>query len=175
MLTHPLYELSCRKRRPAGALGLTWLRPPPAGASQTAGARAGTAHSLPSAPGSAGGCPRWSGSGTCGRWHHQTLRRERDSCSERGRAAAAPQPTRCPHPQVSLLFISRESEHLNPSPPSDSLSAPAPGHAVLSSQTMSLAWRCWDWVGRATGNRVIKMGPKGGGAPRLEGHQFPIR
>lgn len=44
-----------------------------AGASQTAGVYARKARSLPSAPGSAGGCHRWLGSGTCGRWHLQTL------------------------------------------------------------------------------------------------------
>ena len=118
---HPhRYELSRGKGRMAGALGLTWLRPPPAGASQTAAAHAGTACSLPSAPGSAGGCPRWSGSGTCGRWHHQTLRRERQAAVNGcGPPWPPPQPAWCHHPQVSLLFISRDSEHLNPRPPRD--------------------------------------------------------
>lgn len=54
--------------------GLTWLRLLPAGASQTAGGRAGKAHSPPSAPGSADGCRQWLGTDTFDRWRPQTLR-----------------------------------------------------------------------------------------------------
>lgn len=136
---HPhRYELSCGKGRAAGALGLTWLRPPPAGASRTAAARAGTARSLPSAPGFAGGCPRWSGSGTCGRWHHQTLRRERRAAVSGCGLPWPPSPAWMePSPPVLLTVYPQGIRTLKPMPTKGlSLNAPALRHAVLSSQTL---------------------------------------
>lgn len=54
--------------------GITWQRLPPAAVWQTAEEYAGRVCSLPSAPGSEGGCRPWWGTGRFATWHPQTLK-----------------------------------------------------------------------------------------------------
>lgn len=54
----------------------TWRRLPPAAVWQTGGGYARRARSLPSAPGSAGGCRQWWGTGMFATWRHQTLQKK---------------------------------------------------------------------------------------------------